>query len=621
MRRGSARAMQAVPRRVVTAIRRDGIGGIVVVLIVDSDPLVTECVGLLLRALKHRVVGARSVADAEAVLRAERVDLIVIEPRADGDRAMDLLRRIRTDGRLGVIPVLVLTSMDDKAQLLRVIELGVTQCMLKRDFSIRVFQERLGRLFRVRVQPLSDEPDRAPGGVTGAPSQQVTAANLGGFAPPAETRLPLPPMDEAIRRLGLLKPIIARSDLSDRLREVSELRALSPTVTNVLRVVSRPDSSIDSIVRAVRADHAIALKIVKIANSSAYVRGEPVCSVDKAVVRIGTESIKQAVTNIGIIEQFSTSSVIPGMSSSDFWEHAIGVAILAAEIARLTKAINPDEAFTIGLLHDIGRVLLAEAVPDEYARVYKTAAELSLPLEYVEKRMLLSSHADVAQDIFAYWDIPQNLIEPIVNHHQSLANIRLGSPKHTQAISVLALANRMAHAMSLGCSGNRAFYPGDEFFGAMSLGAGVMESLADRVPTMVEDLRYAMLSESFSAARTTPWRFPPCVYLTDDPCDIMRVFFRERAAGEEEFPPRVAVVRLRNPSFRVPMTTELLEREKKLGLDPLPLITLSPKGNLTILENHLGGRRHIKLTLPVTTDRLRAAVDQILLRADAADAA
>lgn len=592
-----------------------------VVLIVDSDPLVTECVGLLLRALKHRVVGARSVADAEAVLRAERVDLIVIEPRADGDRAMDLLRRIRTDGRLGVIPVLVLTSMDDKAQLLRVIELGVTQCMLKRDFSIRVFQERLGRLFRVRVQPLSDEPDRAPGGVTGAPSQQVTAANLGGFAPPAETRLPLPPMDEAIRRLGLLKPIIARSDLSDRLREVSELRALSPTVTNVLRVVSRPDSSIDSIVRAVRADHAIALKIVKIANSSAYVRGEPVCSVDKAVVRIGTESIKQAVTNIGIIEQFSTSSVIPGMSSSDFWEHAIGVAILAAEIARLTKAINPDEAFTIGLLHDIGRVLLAEAVPDEYARVYKTAAELSLPLEYVEKRMLLSSHADVAQDIFAYWDIPQNLIEPIVNHHQSLANIRLGSPKHTQAISVLALANRMAHAMSLGCSGNRAFYPGDEFFGAMSLGAGVMESLADRVPTMVEDLRYAMLSESFSAARTTPWRFPPCVYLTDDPCDIMRVFFRERAAGEEEFPPRVAVVRLRNPSFRVPMTTELLEREKKLGLDPLPLITLSPKGNLTILENHLGGRRHIKLTLPVTTDRLRAAVDQILLRADAADAA
>ena len=594
----------------------------VIVLIVDSDPLVAECVGLLLRALKHRAIAARTVADAEAALRTERIDLIVIEPLADDDRAMDLLSRIRTDGRLGAIPVLALTSMDDKARILRVIELGVAQCMLKRDFSIRGFQERLGRLAKARVQPHADGTQRAPGGATGERSTQATASSdPAALAPRSEARLPLPSTEEAIRKLGELKPVIARSELSERLREVSELRALSPTVTNVLRVVSRPDSSIDSIVRAVRADHAIALKIVKIANSSAYVRGEPVCSVDKAVVRIGTQSIKQAVTNIGIIEQFSTSTVIPGMSSSDFWEHAIGVAILSAEIARLTRAINPDEAFTIGLLHDIGRVLLAEAVPDQYARVYETATKLSLPLEYVEKRMLLNSHADVAQDIFAYWDIPQNLIEPIVNHHQSLANIRMGSPKHTPAISVLALANRMAHAMSLGCSGNRAFYSGEEFFGSMNLGPGVLANLAERVPTMVEDLRYAMLSESFSAARRTPWRFPPCVYLTDDPCDIMQLYFREREVGQDESPPRVAVVRLRNPSFRVRMTTELLEREKSLGVGPLPLITLSPKGNLTILENHLAERPHVKLTLPVTADRLRAAVDQIAPRAEVARAA
>ena len=595
-----------------------------VILIVDSDPMVLECVGLLLRALKHRSVAARSVDDAEEALRRERFDLLVIEPRADNERAMDLLARIRADQRLGALPVLVLTSMADKAQILRVIELGVSQCMLKRDFSIRGFQERLGRLAKVRARPHTPEDGRPSDPDADRPTAPTAPADPAGpsrLTPRAEVRLPLPSTEESVRKLGELKPIISRAELSERLRVVSELRALSPTVTNVLRVVSKPDSSIDAIVRAVRADHAIALKIVKIANSSAFVRGEPVSSVEKAVVRIGTQSIRQAVTNIGIIEQFSAAGVIPGMSSSDFWEHAIGVAILSAEIARQTRAINPDEAFTIGLLHDIGRVLLTEAVPDEYARVFETAKQLSLPLEYVEKRMLLSSHADVAQDVFAWWGIPQNLIEPIVNHHQSLANIRMGSPRHTPAISVLALANRMAHAMSLGCSGNSAFYSGEEFFGSMNIGAGVMENLAERVPNMVADLRFAMLSESFNAARPTPWRPPPCLYLTDDPCDILRLFFRERDSGDEHATPRAAVVRLRNPSLRVRMTTELLEREKNLGVGPLPLITLSPKGNLTILENHLADRRHAKLTLPVTADRLRAAFDQIEPRADNAHAA
>tara|TARA_R110000782_G_scaffold53205_8_gene113441 strand:+ start:2512 stop:4320 length:1809 start_codon:yes stop_codon:yes gene_type:complete len=594
-----------------------------VVLIVDSDPLVVECVGLVLRALKHRVVPARTVQEAQAALRAERLDLILFEPRADQGRAMDLLAAVRKDPRLGRLPVLVLTSLEDKAQILRVIELGVAQCMLKRDFSIRGLQERLGRLPRAAVRPLpAPVSGAAAEGRHAAPDPRAIPELIRGesvtapasASPPPEVRPALPTTEEAVRRLGELKPVVSRTELTERLREVSELRALSPTVTNVLRVVSKPDSSIDAIVRAVRADHAIALKIVKMANSSAYVRGEPVCSVEKAVVRIGTQSIKQAVTNIGIIEQFSAGTAIPGMTSSDFWEHAIGVAILSAEIARVTRAINPDEAFTIGLLHDIGRVLLAEAVPDEYARVYRTATELSLPLEYVEKRMLLNSHADVAQNIFGYWDIPQNLIEPIVNHHQSLSNIRMGSPRHAPAISVLALANRMAHAMSLGCSGNEAFYSGEEFFGAMNVGATIMENLADRVPTMVEDLRFAMLSESFNAARRRPWRFPPCLYLTDEPCDIMSLFFRERDAGQEEAPPRIAVVRLRNPSCRVRMTNELLEREKKLGRGPLPLLTLSPKGNLSILENHLADRPHAMLTLPVTTERLRQVADRLLAR-------
>lgn len=613
-----------------------------VVLMIDSDPLSAECVGLILRARKQRMVWARTVADAEQALRAQGFGMIVMDPETEAGKGMELLERIRADRAHGCVPVLVLTSGQDKAKILRIIELGVPQCMLKRDFSIRVLLERIERLARTPVKPVAGSQQEGaadirisspvgtglkigPGASGGGLGGAGVGSGHGDDAGPAEAavrvEINIPPIEESIQRLGMLKPLIARSELSERLREVAELRALSPTVANVLRVVSRPESSIDSIVSAVRSDHAIALKIIKIANSSAYIRGEPVCSVKDAVVRIGTESIRQAVMNIGIIEQFCSPTVVPGLSIGQFWEHAIGVAILAAEIARHTRVINPDEAFTMGLLHDIGRILLADAIPEQYGKTVACATELSLPLEYVEKRMLLSTHADVAQDIFTHWGLPQNLIEPIVNHHQSMANIRSGNPRFTQSVAVIGLANRIAHAMRLGCSGNQAFYPTEDFFGALSIAPAVLKSLSERVPSMVQDLRFAMLNESAPSSPMDGWVNPRAVYLTDDPCDAVSLLFRERNPGEEHEPPNLAVVRIRTAGSRVPITTMLADTEKSLGVSRLPLIALSPKGNLTILENHLAGRQHTLLPLPTTTQRLRVAIDQLVPRQGAAAAA
>ncbi|MEZ6242715.1 MAG: HDOD domain-containing protein [Phycisphaerales bacterium] len=571
------------------------------VLLIDSSPIVRECIALLLRARKDRVHLASSLEEARAYLATHPVDLVIIEPSVEDAKGMELIRAMRADQKLGAMPLLVLTDMEDKRVILELVELGVSQCLLKANFTVAAFLKRLAAASKSRPKPIAQA---AGDEALKSPAVELT---------PAETKSSLPTTEQAVEALKALKPIVVRTELLERIQEVSELRALSPAVANVMRLAARKETSIDALVKAVRVDHAIALKVIKLANSSAYTRGDPVTSVKDAVVRIGTESIRQAVTNIGIIEQLSNSSALPDLTPGRFWEHAIAVAITAAELARRTNAIEPEQAFTIGLLHDIGRILLAEAIPEQYAQVAQQAKALSLPLEQLEKRMLLMTHAEVAQEAMRSWAMPRELIDPIVYHHLSVSNLRSASPKNANAIAVVALANRLVHALEIGASGNDAVYPTEDFFDALRLPPDAMNSLVEQIPDMTEDLRIAMLTGAESGP--APARFastlPPLLYVTASPSDAIRLVLAPEGRNPEDRP-QLAVVRVRAADERAPLTRKLLDMEKDAGVQGLPLLILSPAGNLLIQENHLQGRTYQTLAAPTTRDRIRSAVDSLM---------
>ncbi|MFI4898203.1 MAG: HDOD domain-containing protein [Phycisphaerales bacterium JB059] len=566
------------------------------IVLIDPSPFVRECLTLMLRARKDRVHVAASVTEGRAYLTNYPVDLVIIDPDIDASAGADLIHEIRHDPELGSIPLLVLTHAHDKSVILQLVELGVAHCLLKSNFTIDGFFKRLSVASRSRPHPV------------GAPEENKEGTHDPSPAPRVESPT-VPPTADAVRNLKELKPVIARKELLERLVSVSELRAISPAVANVMSLAGRPNVSTDALVKAVRVDHAIALKVIKLANSSAYSRGDPVTSVRDAVVRIGTESIRQAVTNIGIIDQLSATNVLPGFSPGLFWEHAIAVAITAAELARSTREIEPDEAFTIGLLHDIGRILLAEAIPEEYAQVAEQAGKLSLPLEQLEKRMLLMTHAEVAQEALRHWGLPRELINPIVYHHLSMSNIRSASPKHANAIAVVALADRIVHALEIGASGNDAVYPTEDFLEALRLDRDTLDHLADKIPEMTDDLKIAMLTGSESAPARTRFAasLPPALYVSNSPHDALRLVMAPHGHNPED-PPSLAVGRLRSPDDRAPLTRRLLDLERDADIDPLPLLILSPSGHLRIQENHKAGRPHELLALPTTRDRIRAAV-------------
>lgn len=217
----------------------------------------------------------------------------------------------------------------------------------------------------------------------------------------------------------------------------------------------------------------MALKILRIANSSVYSRGDRVDTVHQALLRIGMQSIRQVVLNIGVVERFSSPAFKDHLATSQFWEHSITCGIIAAEIAHAQDAKEADSAFTSGLLHDLGRVVLAEALGDQCIQVIETARRLEAPLELVETRMLLLNHADVMDRLLSAWKFPKHMVDPITFHHASAGSVRSAAPARVPEILRLGLANRLAHAMLLGNSGNETIYPTEEYCRALNISAAL----------------------------------------------------------------------------------------------------------------------------------------------------
>ncbi len=594
------------------------------VLVVDDMAIIREPIAAALRREGFDAVCAANGREAIGLMRTQPPDLILLDlgmPEMDG---LELLRRMKADATLPSPPVVVLTAAGDKDSVLKSRQLGVRHYLLKAQFSLADMVARVRELTSDR----RDEASAGAGEAVGAPSEPVSAAAgkvqravsgtgaPGGIAAPS-TPGALPPAD-VTTALRNLKPRVVRSELVEMLERCAELKALPPSVAEVLKVVNSPQANSEQVASVIKRDPAIALKILRLANSSAFASGTPADTVEKAVLRIGVGAIRQAVMNIGVVDRFSSVAVEGFMDPILFWEHSIAVGLIAAAVTRARGEGEPDAAFTMGLLHDVGRVVYAELLRDKYAEVLAKADELGVELERVESRMLLMNHAEGMDRILHAWHFPRDLVDPIVFHHLSAPDIRRNCPKRYGDVATLALADRLAHAFMLGSSGNDALYPTDELCRGLGLADEVIAEIERTIEAETETIKLAMLA---APGRTMEWKrrvdhhakalsapVRPLFVSASPACDVYRIALdRLRTAGDQ--PANVGVVHFPSPSDRLPVSQAYQSAEADAGRGRLPLIVLSPEGAVAPEESLAEGRRVLMLPTPTPMPRLTAALD------------
>jgi two-component system probable response regulator PhcQ len=507
--------------------------------------------------------------------------------------------------------------------------------------------EKTGELLgNIQVAAAADLPSDAPSpGIdkaaektsgTSCGSTQEKATESSPQAPEAEEKTTPPApggdatLDESVADLldGVesvkdLKPMMTRSEIQEHLDNCSELKGMSPTVAQILKLTQSPRCSLEQVVKVIKQDHAVSLKILKLANSSTYTRGEPVDTVQKAVLRIGLTQIRQAVLNISVVDQFSGEDQEIQLSTPQFWEHSIATGLITVELAHaLTdKTADLDIAFTMGLLHDIGRIIYIEMLGKEYQRVLKIAEFLHAPLEQVESRLLLINHADAMDRILHRWKFPKDLVNPIALHQLSLGNIRRMAPNAINEVATLALANRLAHALLLGTSGNLSLYPTEEFVSLLRLKPDVIKKIEEEIPGQTDDIKFSMLAsvnqqtwprlrDQLSGQLQQPFR--PIHVSAEPEYDALRIFCDRLRDISEEESPNVGIIHIKRGQERVPVTTKFKQAETEASVESLPLIILSPKGDMQLEERAMADRQFELLPFPISISRFIEAFNKIV---------
>ena|GEM_PF-691082 len=605
------------------------------VLIADDMPIFREPIEAVLRAEGYETATASNGHEVLVAMAAARPALVLLDlgmPVMDG---LACLHAIREDQSLKQTPVIVLSAESDRTRVIEAVRLGISGYILKSGFSLTAMLEKvratLGHAEAKNAAP-PVPPVTAPSAAAVPVGPAASAGEGGGAAAAALAAKPVEKgpsgtMSGAERENLLapdvksLRPILARSELMERLKSCDELKGFSPTVSQVLKLTASSQSSLDAVSKAVRQDQAMALKILKVANSSVYSRGDRVDTVHKAILRIGMENIRQTVLNIGVVERFSSAAFKEHLCTAQFWEHSIACGIIAAEIAHAIDGSEADSAFTSGLLHDLGRVVLAEVLGDMYVRVIETARRLGAPLEVVETRLVLLNHADVMDRLLNAWKFSKHLIDPIMYHHLSVGNVRGVAPTRAAEILRLGLANRIAHALLLGNSGNETIYPTEEHCRALDIPTGLIRKIEESARQQTDDTKFALMShttgnawprrsDELRAKLTSPFR--PLYVSAAPEIDAFRIFIGELAGPRSEEPPNLAVVHIASAKERGLLGERLIAAEREAGTQPLPVLMLSPAGQATLEDGVIAGRGCASLATPVAVQRVVAAIESLL---------
>ncbi len=245
------------------------------------------------------------------------------------------------------------------------------------------------------------------------------------------------------------------------LQQVESLPTLPAVAMRLLQVTGNDDSDARQVTEIVQSDPALTSRVLAMCHKADKGVREPVTTVDRAVVLLGFEAIRNAVLSIKVFELFADRSgneveVVKGFSQAGFWRHSLAVAVaaelLAEEQRDFRDELNPSEAFVCGLLHDLGKLVLDHLLPKSYERVIEVTEQHQLNISDVERRVIGLDHHTVGKRLAEHWRLPHVLQDCIWLHgapYQSLPEI-----KNRRMVGLVGLADLLARKNHLGYSGN-----------------------------------------------------------------------------------------------------------------------------------------------------------------------
>jgi HD-like signal output (HDOD) protein len=222
-----------------------------------------------------------------------------------------------------------------------------------------------------------------------------------------------------LRRVADLNSKLHHEGLRTLAASIPNLPSVPALYLQMLNAIQSPNSSAQRIAEIAAKDPAMSAKLLQLSNSAFFGYSHEVYSVTEAVQVLGVGTLQALALALPLFSAFDQCKC-PSFPIERLWDHSAQTGALARQIAssHLGHAQLAEQAFAAGLLHDVGKLILADGLPDQCAAIMATARAKSRPLFQVEREVLRATHADTGAYLLALWSLPFPLVEAVAYHHE-----------------------------------------------------------------------------------------------------------------------------------------------------------------------------------------------------------
>jgi HD-like signal output (HDOD) protein/CheY-like chemotaxis protein len=365
------------------------------ILFVEDNPLLLAMYGMMMEAESDHWEVA-TIADPQQALtlmRESTFDAVVSDLRMPSMNGIEFLTRVR-DHFPGCARIMI-SGLDDQAEVIRC--LNTTHQFLTKPVDAKVLRSTLAR--------------------------------LGGL--------------EAYLRDQRLKEVVGQLD---------SFPSFPSLYLKIMSELSSPEPSVEAISEVISQDPGMTAKMLHLVNSAALGISRRISSPFEAVQFLGVDTVRSLVLSTHIFSCFEHTR-LQGMSVSELWRHTFRTGRLSRRLIETEQAESSEaeEANIAGVLHDVGKLMLADGLPDQFQRALALSTEEKIPLVQAETRVLGTTHAGVAAYLLSLWGFPATIVEAVAFHHTpDRTQIRIFSP-----LAAVHVANVLEHEISQTINGVR----------------------------------------------------------------------------------------------------------------------------------------------------------------------
>ncbi|WP_432734925.1 HDOD domain-containing protein [Maridesulfovibrio sp. FT414] len=224
----------------------------------------------------------------------------------------------------------------------------------------------------------------------------------------------------------------------------------------IMDALNNPSSTSSTLADIISKDSGLSARLISLVNSPLYGFSNHVESLSRAVSLVGTSGLSQLALSVSVMDSFRGLDS-KYFSMADFWKHSLSCAVFCRILSSQEPGTSQDTCFVVGMLHDLGRLVMLQQAPEETLRVFMIARHHGVSPCEAERMVFGFDHCDLSQELFRLWNFPHSLISGVAGHHGGAGkNLSMES-------AICSIGDLMAIGMQYGSNGVEyvhAPYPG-----------------------------------------------------------------------------------------------------------------------------------------------------------------